>query len=48
MGENVYYNTVSPSFISLGKFIQSADLIREVPECCKDLAYPNLKNTDGS
>jgi hypothetical protein len=48
MGENVYYNTVSRGFISLGEFIQSADLIKEVPESWKDLAYPNLKNTDGS
>ena len=45
---NVYYNTVSRGFISLGEFIPSADLFKEVSESWKDLAYPNLKNTDGS
>jgi hypothetical protein len=48
IGENVYYNTVSRGFISLGEFIPSADLFKEVSESWKDLAYPNLKNTDGS
>ena len=47
-GENVYYDTVSRGFISLGEFIPSADLFKEVPGSWKDLAYPNLKNTDGS
>lgn len=46
--QGVSFTTVPHKYIEFAEFMESADLIKDVPGSWKDLVYDNLKNTNGS